>query len=322
MRKLIVLLVTAGFLLGFTGSAQAGVLDEANSTLGLTIGGLPEVNTGALPGSASFVTLSDIAAGHNILVLGTVWSTVNFGPGTSLFTGVPLISNLKVTMSANAGQLNDGAFPGTPTVPTCVTNNIGGGGCIGPTFGGFFPLNGQAIIHAAGGALMVPVPLSVAGGFMGETTMVTLLGLNITVTGGPFISGQWQITGISTNVITIPARGNIQGVPFTLGPTTMETVMTPSTNGGFVSISGGNAFENHTVTISGTNNLISADLTPSQTGTVTVVSPLRIATGGIAGNIPGSSTIHMEFVPEPGTVLLLVSGAVGLAVIGRRRMRK
>jgi hypothetical protein len=28
-----------------------------------------------------------------------------------------------------------------------------------------------------------------------------------------------------------------------------------------------------------------------------------------------------EFVPEPGTVLLLVAGAAGLAVIGRRRMR-
>jgi hypothetical protein len=53
-----------------------------------------------------------------------------------------------------------------------------------------------------------------------------------------------------------------------------------------------------------------------------VVAPLRIDTAAISGRIPGSGTLHFEFVPEPGTMLLLVSGAVGLAVIGRRRMRK
>ena len=94
--------------------------------------------------------------------------------------------------------------------------------------------------------------------------------------------------------------------------------MSPSTNGGYVSISGGNPFENGTVTISGTNNLLSG----SKAGTVTVVTPMRVQTSGIAGTIPGRIEAHFEFVPEPGTMLLLVSGAVGLAVIGRRRMRK
>ena len=113
---------------------------------------------------------------------------------------------------------------------------------------------------------------------------------------------------------------NVQGVAFTLQPTTGETVMTPSTNGGYASISGGLAIENFTVTISGTNNLASGG--SSLAGAVTVIAPLRIFTGAIAGNIPGAGIMHIEFVPEPGTVLLLVSGAVGLAVIGRRRMRK
>jgi hypothetical protein len=50
---------------------------------------------------------------------------------------------------------------------------------------------------------------------------------------------------------------------------------------------------------------------------------MRIDTSAaIAGRIPGEVILHFEFVPEPGTMLLLVSGAVGLAVIGRRRMRK
>jgi hypothetical protein len=272
--------------------------------------------TPALKGTDSLVTLTDgsqgnPAVGHNIIALSSVWSTINFGPGTALFTGVPLISNLKVTVQNQQGVLQDGAF-------TTLTNQIGGGGLVGPTFGGFLQLRGVSVIHALGGAIQLPVPLSNVGGPMGVTTMVTLLGNNITVTNGPFVTAPWIITAISSNIITIPARGNVQGVAFTLKPTPAESVMTPSTNGGFRSISGGDPFENFTVTISGTKNLLSG----SSPGQVTVVAPLRIDTAAISGRIPGSGTLHFEFVPEPGTMLLLVSGAVGLAVIGRRRMRK
>ena len=88
--------------------------------------------------------------------------------------------------------------------------------------------------------------------------------------------------------------------------------------GGFVQTMGGIPAENHTVTITGTQNLLSASLP----GTVTVIAPLRIDTGAIAGRLPGATVAVFTFVPEPGTMLLLVSGAVGLVVIGRRRMRK
>ena len=318
MRKLIVLLATAGLLLGFTSSAQAGQLDPPNSTVGLRLGGLPTITISGLSGTSSLITLGNgsllgLSTGHNIGIGGTVWSTVNFGPGTSLFTGVPLISNLKVTLQNNAGHLLQDGF-------VVASNAMGGGGSVGPGMGGIARFTGQTVIHALGGAILLPVPLNHLGGVMSETTMVTLLGNNITVHNGPFISAPWIITGITGNIITIPARGNVQGVAFTLQPTTGETVMTPSTNGGYASISGGLAIENFTVTISGTNNLASGG--SSLAGAVTVIAPLRIFTGAIAGNIPGAGIMHIEFVPEPGTVLLLVSGAVGLAVIGRRRMRK
>ncbi len=323
MRKLTVLLATAGLLLGFSGISQAGVFVEPTSTLGLAIGGLPEVNVAALPGTSSLVAMSDGSqgnptVGHNIVVgttggAATVWSTVNFGPGTALFTGVPLISNLKVTMNNQQGILQDGAFP-------TATNQIGGGGTFGPTFGGIMRLSGVAVVFAGNGAIQLPVPLSHVGGNMGETTMGTLLGSNLTVTAGPFIAGTWVITGLTTNQISIPARPAI-GVAFTLQPTPAEDVKTPTTNGGFVStatVATPNRVELNTVTVAGTNNLLSG----SSAGTVTVISPLRINTSDIAGVIPGGGTAHFEFVPEPGTMLLLVSGAVGLAVIGRRRMRK
>jgi len=314
MRKLIVLLVSAGFLLGVAGSAQAGEFVEETSTLGVALGGLPSIEITALPGTESLVTLGNgsllgTATGHNVLVGSTVWSTINFGPGTSLFTGVPLISNLKFTVNNKGGLLQDGFT---------ATNAVGGGGTLGPAMGGVLRLRGQTVIFALGGNIQLGVPLSFVGGQAGETTMVTLLGQNITATAGPFISAAVVITGLTSNIITIPQRGNAQGVAFTLQPTTGEDPRTPSTNGGFVSTGGGEPYVDSTVTISGTNNLASA----STTGQVTVVAPIRVSTGLIAGTIPGKGEITISFVPEPGTMLLLVSGAVGLAVIGRRRMRK
>ena len=328
MRKLVVLLATAGLLLGLASSSQAGQFVPSTSTVALALGGLPGAPTSALSGTESLVALNNgsqgnLTVGHNILASATVWSTVNFGPGTSLFTGVPLISNLKITVRNQAGLLQDGAFGGTPA--TCVTNKLGGGGCIGPTFGGVLKLSGATIIHAAAGGIKLPVPLDKVGGLtpggeIGSTTAVTLIGNNITAENGPFITGAWKITGVTSNIITIPARGNVQGVGFTLQRTSSETAMTPSTNGGYYSVSMGAPFENHTVTVTGTNNLASGGSTFA--GNVTVIAPIRVATGAIAGNIPGSGTLIFNFVPEPGTVLLLISGAVGLAIIGRRRMRK
>ena len=74
-----------------------------------------------------------------------------------------------------------------------------------------------------------------------------------------------------------------------------------------------------TATIEGTNNLASA----SSAGQVTLVSPLRIDTGPLnVNNIPGSVSKTFVFAPEPGTLLLLASGAAGLVLMGRSRARK
>jgi len=308
-------LASACLLLGIAGTAMAGAFVPANSTIGVRFGGLPPITFSATPGTEALVGLTDqILApfGHFVGVQNSVWSTVNFGPGTSLFTGVPLISNLKVTATNDMGAVADGFTTG----PNPMSN--GALGNIGPTFGGHIRLSGQTVINALGNK--VPVAINKVGGNFGETTTVTLLSLfTIRATNGPFITQQVAITQVTSNLISVPARaGQKTGVGFTLEPNTTEFVRTFNTTGGFQSLSGGQAAENHTVSLSGTNALASG----SKAGSVTVVAPLRIDVDTIAGVIPGYVKIKMEFVPEPGTMLLLVSGAVGLAVIGRRRMRK
>jgi hypothetical protein len=316
MRKLTHLLLAAGLVLGLASSAKAGEFVPGESNMSVILGGLPSITFTATPGTELLVGLIDQLTppfGHFAGAAASVWSTVNFGPGTSLFTGVPLISNLKLTAKNNFGNIHDGFT----TASNPMSN--GGKGLIGPTLGGHIRLTGITVIKSLGES--IKVGLAHVGGLMGETTNATLLTVfNIIATNGPFVTTSLVITRVTSNLISVPGRstGQKTGVGFTLQPATNEFVRTFNTTGGFQSLVGGSAAENHTVTISGTNNLASGSLA----GTVTVVAPLRIDVDTIAGVIPGVVSIGMSFVPEPGSMLLLLSGAVGLAVIGRRRMRK
>jgi hypothetical protein len=114
--------------------------------------------------------------------------------------------------------------------------------------------------------------------------------------------------------------GGIQtGVGVTLAPSGTENVRTFTTALGFRSTMATAPLSTQaSVTLGGTNVLASA----SFGGMVTLVSPLRINTGALGvGNLPGAFTKKFVFVPEPGTALLLVSGAAGLIFIGRKRMK-
>ncbi|MDP6582809.1 MAG: PEP-CTERM sorting domain-containing protein [Vicinamibacterales bacterium] len=313
MRKTWSLLVAVGVVVAFAVPAQAGTFDAANSTLTFQLGGLPKLTITAVGGpggnpGASTVTLTDDGSGGHVLSDGSsVWTTIDFSPGTSFFTGVPLISDLRVTMDNNAGGFISGLAFANPVGP----------GTIGPGLGGLEQISGSAVVSAISGLVMQPVPLTRLG-FGGQFQTSLPGSLPITVTGAPFHTGWATITSISTNIITIPDRGGVQGNAFTLMPTPNEDTNTVSTGMGVVETGGGAAVSTTMVTIHGTNSLLSG----SKAGQVTLVSPFRVITPPtLAGKIPGQMIKKFVFVPEPGALVLLLAGAAGLVAVGRKRMR-
>jgi hypothetical protein len=307
MNKLLVLICAAGLLLAVAGTAQASYFVPGESVSHSQTGSLPGQFTYPNPRTEGMVTLVDNGiGGHDLVIEASVFSTVNRGAGTSLYTGVPIISNVINTFVNNAGVMESGFTH---------TNFRGDGSVIGPFLGGVNGLTGQQVIMALG-VPAISINLALVGGPPGIQTHVTVLGAPITVTGGPWVSGVVTITGVTTNVISY---NGVTGVGAVLEPPSGADWKVLSTGGGFVTSNNGLPVEQHTVTLSGSNGLLSG----SQEGSVTLIAPLRVNTGtAISGRVPSPIWTRYTFVPEPGVLLMLVAGAIALATVGRRRMRK
>lgn len=103
---------------------------------------------------------------------------------------------------------------------------------------------------------------------------------------------------------------SIEGAPWTRGTASVKTVMTSFSSFGDI-YSYGFA---HTP-------LSATSLTGGVTGTVKLVTPIRVTTNLPGLVVGGFATLTVRFVPEPNSVLMLGCGALGLALIGRRRLK-
>jgi hypothetical protein len=176
------------------------------------------------------------------------------------------------------------------TVGAGTLSPISGGGALTSNI---MPVQGTVLvcILMKGCGSNLPVPLTVNG-----TAGVGIGGAAIT------------ISGYSQGGLRLSVTGN----PWTIGTAAVTGI--PTANGGF-STSTRKGFAH------GPASNTSSTAQPS--GVVQLVTPVIVNTT-ISGSetlaLFGTLTLH--FIPEPGTMLLLGSGVAGLALLGRRRMRK
>lgn len=283
-------------------AAFAGLFDPANSSIEIAVGSGPRVVIPMTGGSAS------LSSGPSGLRIQFVAPVASFAPSTSLFAGLPPLT----TITGTIGPASTLPF----TFQSGVSNTTPWGSA---TYTGFGLTAGPAGQNPFLGTATWTTPTSAT-----FTLDLARIGPTGTASGCPGVqcifgrlhTGPAVITGLSTPRVSVVGVGT--GAVLTLRPTANANVRVLTTGGGFTSTGVGPVSELGTLTLSGTNTLPSTNAT----GAITLVSPMRIDTGGIDGVLPGEVRIKLAFVPEPGLIILQGASVVTLLFLAERKRRQ
>jgi len=246
-----------------------------------------------LAGSASAATLD--FTGTLSLRMGTYPALVVPGAGAAHLTDDGSFHLLSLTLPGGAFGPTTAivtlTFPSTSAIRLTLAGNLAGsfGGISGgPPGGGSMGLQGVAkicLMFDCFGNVTVPLtPTASTGLGVGGTQTVPPGAIALTLQHAPWTIGQ--------PVMTIHTPGS--------------TISTPTLAGGFAH--GPASLTSSTAQTSGALQLVTA-------------SKVYTSLGGIPETY-WTSIVTLHFVPEPGTLLLLATGALPVAVLGWRRRRR
>jgi len=108
-------------------------------------------------------------------------------------------------------------------------------------------------------------------------------------------------------------RISLLNAPWTLG---VQSGINQTVHGAFITLSKAGF-------VHGALSANSSTAEPS--GLVQLISPTQVITSGVPANSQNLTlfaTLTLHFIPEPGLLLLIGSGVVGLGLLGRSRMKK
>jgi hypothetical protein len=213
-------------------------------------------------------------------------STLRLGPGITGSTAVV------VTDPNSTGQIKSIRITGEPLTPPMTITGVSGA-----------PPLGAANQLAMPGFTRVCVFVPCAPGSVNLPLQHTT-----NQTNGIGIGGLVTLGGNGT------IRISIEAAPWTLGTGTAEN---QTVKGNFITVT-------RTGFVHGGASASNSS-TANDSGVIQLISPEQITTAGIVGNSTKMNlflTMTLHFIPEPGLLLLLGSGVVGLGLLGRSRMKK
>ena len=243
-------------------------------------------------------TISQLGTGPKTIFIGSGVATVNNSTGYGHL-------NVFVAFDDITGQQSNPVTDPEVTVDGIISIRAtltGGGGTLGNISGGG-PLNPDKFPAHGFSKVCLYDPNCLPGGFLPlplneHKTLSTTIGIGV---------GGLQTIG-GAGMIRVSILNN----PYTLG---VASALDQTDNGGFTvrSVSG---FAH------GPASLTSSTAKPS--GMVQFVAASQLSTNLTAGSAELQSLLNVlriHFIPEPGMLLLLGSGVVGLVLLGRKRMR-
>jgi hypothetical protein len=244
-------------------------------------------------------TLTTTAAGDHLNTLSPGTGTQNGIPGLSLNTVLPVTDPIVSAGGIVSVRLTD-VRQGLVAGPQ---NNLG---VMGPISGAIAstttPTGGLGTAPTQG---MVRICLVVPG-----------CAGNLPLDVGATVNGVAVGGGVG-GILTIGQLGMIR-ISIVGAPYTVKTITAFNrTNNGAIDTFTEKGFAH--------GPLSNTSSTGQTSGVLQVVTTNHTTTQGVPGNadISGQfARILVHFIPEPGLLLLLGSGAVGMALLGRKRMRK